>query len=426
MAALREKENSLTLKDREEILKNIRKVIASRHINVGRPNQDYKEWLGVFDGRVSQLASICDTERFEKGVSELLQVLASSHLAFFHKNTAKVPAPYSINSSLRAVDTPLGKRWMFEDVMQDGAAALAGIRSGDLLVSIDAAPIAPPVTPTFSIGRSHGVQITSFTGAARQITMHIPDRRAKDRPPMVEPRSLSYSFRSPDIGYLKINSFPGSLGLAFAKTLDDAVNDLNRKGTNRLVIDLRGNIGGALGSLRLMSYLCPGRVEIGHSITRKKLRNGYDKHKLVRIERIPFRKLDLALMFIRFKFIQRDRSMTLVTEGLGAQPFHGRVVMLIDEHCHSAAEMVAGFVKDYGLGRLVGTRSAGEVLGAANFVLAKGYRLRAPVAGWYTWKGNCIEGVGIEPDVLIENSPQALSLGIDAQLEKAFEVARAL
>jgi carboxyl-terminal processing protease len=192
------------------------------------------------------------------------------------------------------------------------------------------------------------------------------------------------------------------------------------------VIDLRGNVGGALGSLRLMSYLCPGKMEIGHSLTRRRLRNGYDKDKLTRIGKIPSTKLDLLLMFVRFKFIQRDRSMILVTEGLGPQPFHGRIVILIDEHCHSATEMVASFAKDNGLATLVGTHSAGEVLGGANFVLPKGYRLRMPVAGWYTWKGNCIEGIGVEPDVFIENSPESLSMGIDRQLEKAVDLATTL
>jgi carboxyl-terminal processing protease len=418
--------NSLTLGDREKILKNIRKLVLSRHINVSQPNQNYSKWLAIFDERLPELLSISDTALFEKGVREVLQALGSSHTAFFQKTAAKVPAPYSINASLRAVDTPSGKRWMFEDVVEDGVAAVAGIKSGDLLVSIDSTAVMPPLIPSFFIGGSHLVEIGSYIGGTRQITMQVPDRRAKNRPPMIEPRSLSYSFTSPDVGYLKVNSFPGNIGLDFAKGLDHAIEQLNGQGAKRLVIDLRGNVGGALGSLRLMSYLCAGKMEIGHSLTRLRLRNGYDKHKLTRIGKIPSTKLDLLLMFVRFKFIQRDRSMILVTEGLGSQPFHGRIVMLIDEHCHSATEMVASFAKDNGLAKLVGTRSAGEVLGGANFVLQKGYRLRMPVAGWYTWKGHCIEGIGVEPDVSIENSPESLSSGVDRQLEKALEVVKTL
>src|SRR5205814_9277147 len=57
------------------------------------------------------------------------------------------------------------------------------------------------------------------------------------------------------------------------------------------------------------------------------------------------RSSDLVMMAVRFKVLQRDRSMVLVTEGLGPQPFHGRIVVLINEHTHSAAEMVASFGK---------------------------------------------------------------------------------
>jgi len=32
--------------------------------------------------------------------------------------------------------------------------------------------------------------------------------------------------------------------------------------------------------------------------------------------------------------------------------------------------------------------------------LPGGYVLRMPVAGWYTWKGECIEGTGVEPDLI--------------------------
>jgi carboxyl-terminal processing protease len=88
--------------------------------------------------------------------------------------------------------------------------------------------------------------------------------------------------------------------------------------------------------------------------------------------------------------------------------------------------MVASFAKEYHLATVVGTRTAGEVLGGANFKLPNGYRLRIPIACWYTWKGHCIEGTGVQPDVSVENSPESLAAGIDAQLENAKEVVQTL
>jgi carboxyl-terminal processing protease len=176
--------------------------------------------------------------------------------------------------------------------------------------------------------------------------------------------------------------------------------------------------------LRLMSYLCPGKLEIGYSLTRRKLRNGYRKETLTHIGKIPATKAELLMMAIRFNVFRRDRSVVLVTEGLGPQPFHGRIALLINEHTHSAAEMVASFAKQNRLATLVGTRTAGEVLGGANFKLAGGYILRMPVAGWYTWQGECIEGRGVEPEVIVENTPESLSNGSDNQFEAALELVR--
>ncbi len=101
--------------------------------------------------------------------------------------------------------------------------------------------------------------------------------------------------------------------------------------------------------------------------------------------------------------------MVLVTDGLGPQPLHGRTVVLINEHSHSAAEMVASLAKENHLATLVGTRTAGEVLGGANFKLPGGYVLRMPVADRYTWNGECIEDKGVKADVPIENSSESLA-----------------
>ena len=416
----------LTQKDRAKILSVLKKLVPERHINVSNANQDYGPWIALVDERMPHLIDVDTTEAFEAGVSELLKALGSSHTAFFHQRRDSVPAPYSINATLRAVDTPEGKRWMFVDVIEDGPTFQAGIHPGELLLSIDSEPVVPPMSASFRIGGSHQLEIGTFSGGKRQVAIEVPNRAAKDRPPMIEPRSLSHRMLAPDTGLVKVATFPGAVGQSFARGLDAAIRDMKHHGVQRLIVDIRGNIGGGLGSLRLLSYLCPGKVEIGYSVTRRRLRKGYQKEKLTRIGKIPATKAELFMMAVRFKIFQRDRSMVLVTEGLGPQPFHGRTVVLINEHSHSAAEMVASFAKENGLATLVGTRTAGEVLGGANFKLPGGYVLRMPVTGWYTWKGGCIEGRGVEPDVPVENNPESLAAGVDTQLEKALETVKSL
>jgi carboxyl-terminal processing protease len=412
-------------KDRAKIISTIKNLVSERHINVSNPNQDYRPWLTLVDEKTPRLMEL-EREAFEAGMGELLRALGSSHTAFFHQRRHSIPAPYSINATLRPVETLTGKRWMFVDVVEDGVAFQAGIRPGEFLLSIDSEPIVPPESANFRIGGNHQVEVAAYSGGKRQIAIDVPNRSAKDRPPMIEPRSLSHRALAPGVGYVRVATFPGAVGQSFAKGLDDAIRDLKEGGVQRLIADIRGNIGGGLGSLRLMSYLCSGKSEIGYSLTRGRLRKGYRRESLTRIGKIPATKAELVMMAVRFKVLQRDRSMVLVTEGLGPQPFHGRIVVLINEHTHSAAEMVASFGKQNHHATIVGTRTAGEVLGGANFKLPGGYILRMPVAGWYTWQGDCIEGKGVEPDFVVENSPDSLGAGVDTQLDRALEVVKSL
>jgi hypothetical protein len=66
---------------------------------------------------------------------------------------------------------------------------------------------------------------------------------------------------------------------------------------------------------------------------------------LVCISKLPATKFDTLKMAVRFLVLHRARSIRLVTEGLRPKPFHGRIVMLVNEHTLSAGEMVAAFAK---------------------------------------------------------------------------------
>jgi carboxyl-terminal processing protease len=410
----------LSEKDRLRIVRTIRKLVLGRHINVANVNQDYASWAAVLDQATPDLVRVQDVKDFERGVRNVLTALGSSHTAFFHADGSDVPPAHAINATLRAIDTRDGKRWMFLDVIEDGVAHRAGIRPGELLLSSDSVQMVPPDGPRFRIGGVHGVEVGSLNGTPqRTAKVEIPDRIAKDRPPMVEPRSLSFRMVENGLGYVRVATFPGAVGLDFARALDAAIAELKTAGCQRLIIDLRGNVGGGLGSLHLMSYLCPDKKPIGYSLTRRRLRQGYRKESLTRIDRIPSSKASLFLMALRFTLLQRDRSFVLATEGLGDQPFHGRIVILTNEFTHSAAEMVASFARENSLATLVGTTTSGEVLGGANFKLPNGYRLRIPTAGWFNWSGDCIEGQGVQPHLVVDVSSESLARGIDDQLQKA-------
>ncbi len=68
---------------------------------------------------------------------------------------------------------------------------------------------------------------------------------------------------------------------------------------------------------------------------------------------------------------------------------------------------------------IIGSKTPGETLGAANFKIGEEYRLRIPLVGWYTASNRLIEGKGLTPDHEVEPSLSGLRAGNDEVLDKA-------
>jgi carboxyl-terminal processing protease len=411
---------TLTQKQRKQILAAIRKRILKSHFNVAGVN--YDEWLKTLDARTEQLLS-GDTETFEAGVQEILKGLGSSHTGFFHERPSRLFPQHTINATLGRFIQGEQPRWFFLDVFEEGPADRAGIKPGDVLHEVDGVGYAPPDMPPLRTGVSHELSVSAPNGTEwRRVLIDVPQRKGnKDLPPILPPKSISSSMVERGIGLLRITWFPGAMGLGFAKSLDAAISDLKRQGCDRLIVDLRGNIGGGLGFARLASYFCQGKVPIGYSLTPKRARNGYTTEHFERVV-YPSSRLGFATTLGRFAF--RDKSIFLLTQGLGQQPFHGGIVLLVNEWTNSAAEMVAAFAAENKLAKIVGIKTAGNVLGAVNVKVGSGYWLRLPVFGWYTNTGNCVEGRGVMPEATVEVDPDELTRGIDNQMVTALDICR--
>jgi C-terminal processing protease CtpA/Prc len=310
---------------------------------------------------------------------------------------------------------------MFLDVFEDSPAARAGVVPGQLLVSVDGAPAVPPALPVFSFGHDHQVATKSpDQQETRKSVIAVPQRKARrGRPPLIEPKSVSHRMVTQRVGLLRVPFFPGLFGIRFSKLLKAAVDDLKAKGCDRLIIDLRGCLGGSLGFASLVSYLCADRIPIGYDVTRKRLQRGYASTEL---PRVPMPGTKTGVLFCLARFSLQDKSLMLLTKGLGRQPFHGHVVMLVNEFTNSAGEMAAQFAKDTKLATLIGEKTMGNVLGSTTFNVGNGYTLYMPIVGWYSPNGNYTEGSGVQPDILVDIDPQAIAHGSDAQLNRALDI----
>jgi tricorn protease len=104
--------------------------------------------------------------------------------------------------------------------------------------------------------------------------------------------------------------------------------------------------------------------------------------------------------------------------------WHKPVVMLINNRSFSDAEIFPHAFRTLGLGKLVGQATGGWVIGTSPIRLIDGSTFRVPRIGVYTIQGVNMEKEGVVPDIVVEEHPDQLAKGIDAQLDRAVEVLR--
>ncbi len=332
---------------------------------------------------------------------DLVRQLGTSHTGFFHQSVRRVPARLAIGATFSRVETSDGVRWAACDVHEGGPAATAGLKSGDLLKALNGKPILPPDPPMFAMGATWSLDIQRDRKELN-LQIAVPTPRSRKQP-YCEPKAVSFSKLDGNVGYMKVSIFPGLLGLNVAREIDAAVAELSS--CDRLIIDLRGNLGGGLGVLRLMSYLTPDKIPIGYTLSRKRAESGYQKENLPKLERLPTHLPNpLAIASLALKFGGRDSSVLLMSEGLGPQKWHGNIAILINEHTVSAGEMVAAFAAENNLATLVGTETAGRLIPGSGSKVGDGYMLIMPRAEYITWGGERFEGHGIKPNIQITST----------------------
>jgi C-terminal processing protease CtpA/Prc len=409
---------NLTLGQRTKIFDKVCRLVETKHFN---PAMNGVDWNALAQSRRDQILACTEAEAFEKEVQRLVAELKTSHTGFRHAGMRNIPARHAINATMQRIAVNGGERWMFQDVHQGGPAYSAGIRPGDLLLESGGREIRPPEDLMFSVGETVDLTIEKLHGGQERLRLQLPVPKSKKHP-VTAPDPVRAEKLSDEIGLLKVAMFPGVVGIDVAKDIDRGIASLN--GCSRLIVDLRGNTGGGIGGLRLMSYLTPGKLEVGYSLTRKRRERGYRREELTHFGRIPSRKASLFWLAARYALV--EKSILVVTEGLGERRFHGHVVLLVNEHTASAGEMVAAFAEENNLATIVGTKTPGRLLSGSAFKVGHGYILGLPVAGYLTWQGRVLENNGITPAFPVALLRGELRESKDTQLEKAIEVVKAL
>lgn len=391
--------HKLTYKQRASIFDKVYKDVSKRYFD---PKFNGTDWPRLAESSREEIVAVEDPEAFELAMHSLVRRLGTSHTGFFHQSVRRVPARLAIGATFSRIAANDSSHWVASDVHAAGPAAAAGLKAGDILLSVEGRPLLPPEQPMFAMGAEFKLEIER-ANERLPLRVVVPMPRSRKQP-YCEPEPVSWSMLGQGTGYLKVSILPGLLGLDVARSIDAAVAGLSS--CDRLIIDLRGHLGGGLGVLRLMSYLTPKQLPIGFTVSRKRAESGYEKEQLPRLSKLPTDLPNLlGVASLALRFGGRDPSVVLVSEGLGPQRWHGRIAILVNEHTVSAGEMVAAFASENTLATIVGTETAGRLIPGSGSKVGEGYMLIMPRAEYVTWHGLRFEGKGIEPDIAVPSNP---------------------
>jgi carboxyl-terminal processing protease len=243
----------------------------------------------------------------------------------------------------------------------------AGILAGDEIVGIDGKTVDRAMPMETVVNRLRGKPRTHVRiglvrpGTALRLDLDLVREVIK----VVSVRGARVIDGS--IGYLKIRDFSEHTGEQF----DDALNQLLKKGIDCLVIDLRNNPGGLLDAA----------VEVAE----------------------PFFKKGELIVYTQGRRPADRENFLSETEG---EPLRMPVAVLINGDTASAAEIVAGALKDTSRAVIVGERSFGKGSVQSIFKLKNGEGLRLTTAHYFTPSGVMIHARGIAPQVEVVMSAE--------------------
>lgn len=264
----------------------------------------------------------------------------------------------------------------------DGAPAQeADLRANDIIYEVDG-------TSTYGLSLDEVVAlIKGEEGTEVVLTiirdgetdyLQIPVERRK-----VESPTVSYEMLDDVTGYIQITEFDDVTVDQFA----DALATVKGSGMEKLILDLRANPGGSLTAV----------VDIARML-------------------LP----EGMIVYTEDKYGHRNEYTCDGTRELDMP-----MVVLVDMNSASASEILAGAIKDHGVGTLVGTTTFGKGIVQQIIPLSDGSAIKVTISSYYTPNGQNIQDVGIEPDVecafdgeLYYDSENP----IDTQLEKAKEI----
>ncbi len=320
-----------------------------------------------FDGQID------NNKLFDGAIEGMVKSLGDPYSVYLDKeNFAKLSEV--TEGSFGGIGIVFGKRgddYVVISAIPDNPGDLAGIKSGDIILAVDG-------TDTKNLDMT-GVadKIRGKQGTEVVLLLKSKDGEQKTvrvvRSDIKTPSVGGQMLPGTKIGYIRITVFNENTGADFKKEYAK----LEADGMQATILDLRGNPGGILDD----GVAVAGMLVPKGPIVSLVYKNG-DKY----VEQSSLEKVKYPL------------------------------AVLVDHGTASAAEIVAGAVKDTKAGRLFGVKTFGKGSVQGVYRIDQNTALKITTAKYYTPSGVSIHNVGIEPDVTVELPDTAT---VDLQLQAA-------
>ncbi len=258
------------------------------------------------------------------------------------------------------------------EVLEDSPASDSGLAEDDIITNIDGIDIKEA---GFDVGMDamRGTEGSSITLTVRRegkTTDYVLVRRT------IKVKTVDAEMLGNNIGYIKVTGFKKNTPDQFISALER----LTANGAKSLIFDVRDNNGGLVPALEeCLDPLLPEGV-----VATAEYNDG--------------------------------RSETIVYSD--DSEIDMPMAVIVNENTASAAELFAAALKDSGKAVIVGSQTYGKGVMQVTNEMDDGGAVVLTVAEYKTTKSECYNGIGITPDVQVENEVD----GIDSQYSKAIEV----
>ena len=354
--------------------------------NTKNDKKEFKVLYEAYDTIINNYYRSVDSETLIEGALDgMMKSLDDEHTMYFNKENKKEFETelsgnyYGIGAQIQLTSEGLVQ---IVKVFDNSPAEVAGLRQGDIFISIDGVLVSgKSVTEVSNLLKSDKVKksIIIVKRENNKLTFNV----TKANITLFSVSSEIINLTNKKIGYISVSIF----GQKTYSQFKNALSNLESQNMESLIIDLRGNTGGYLYTVTNMLN----------------------------------------------EFINKDKVIYQIQTGDGIKKYKSKnskmktykVIIMIDENSASASEIMASSMKESYGAILVGKKSYGKGTVQITKNLSNGSMIKYTIEKWLTPNGNNIDKEGIKPDYEVDLDKIYNDNPIkenDTQLKKALDI----